>query len=132
MTRVSQVKPLCWQISLCDRIIHTPATMNMIVYYLSTINSTESLEYFENLNQHRAFLIVESMIATRPPYPQAPGNILMYLEYIKGNIIVFDVSNTGLFMNFLLCYRSMYFVINHCVLAVQKCNFITILRLNRS
>ena len=69
MTRVSQVKPLCWQISLCDRIIHTPATMNMIVYYLSTINSIESLEYFENLNYHRAFLIVESMIAARPPYP---------------------------------------------------------------
>ena len=27
--------------------------------------------------------------------------------------------------------RVLYFVINHCVLAMQKCNFITILRLNR-
>ena len=50
MTRVSQVKPLCWQTSLCDRIIHTPATTHVIVYYLSTINRTESLEYFESLN----------------------------------------------------------------------------------
>ena len=57
------------QASLCDRIIHTPATTHMIVYYLSTINSTESSEYFESLNEHRAFLIVESMIAARPPYP---------------------------------------------------------------
>ena len=30
MTRVSQVKPLCWQTSLCDRIIHTLATMYII------------------------------------------------------------------------------------------------------
>ena len=50
MARVSQVKPLCWQTSLCDRIIHTLATMYMIVYNLSTINSTESLEYFESLS----------------------------------------------------------------------------------
>ena len=28
---VSQVKPLCWQTSFCDRIIHTPATTHMIV-----------------------------------------------------------------------------------------------------
>ena len=49
-TRVSQVKPLCWQTSLCDRIIHTLATTYMIVYNLSTINSTESLEYFESLS----------------------------------------------------------------------------------
>ena len=57
----------------------------------------------------------------------------MYLEYRKGNRVVFDVSNTRLFelMNFLFCYRSLYFVINHCVLVMQKCNFITILRLNR-
>ena len=47
---VSQVKPLCWQTSLCDRIIHALATMYMIVYNLSTINSTESLEYFESLS----------------------------------------------------------------------------------
>ena len=47
---VSQVKPLCWQTSLCDRIIHTLATMYMIIYNLSTINSTESLEYFESLS----------------------------------------------------------------------------------
>ena len=50
VTRVSQVKPLCWQTSLCDRIIHTLATTYMIVYNLSTINSTESLEYFESLS----------------------------------------------------------------------------------
>ena len=50
VARVSQVKPLCWQTSLCDRIIHTLATTYMIVYYLSTINSTESLEYFESLS----------------------------------------------------------------------------------
>ena len=36
--------------SFCDRIIHIPATKHMIVYYLSTINSTESLEYLESLN----------------------------------------------------------------------------------
>ena len=47
---MSQLKPLCWQSSLCDRFIHTPATMHMIVYNLSTINSTESLEYFESLS----------------------------------------------------------------------------------
>ena len=41
VTRVSQVKPLCWQTSLCDRIIHTPAK-HMIVYYL-------------NHKQHREF-----------------------------------------------------------------------------
>ena len=50
VTRVSQVRPLCWQTSFCDRIIHTSATTHIIVYYLSTINNTESLEYFENLN----------------------------------------------------------------------------------
>ena len=50
VTRVSQVKPLCWPTSLCDRIIHTLATTYMIVYNLSTINSTESLEYFESLS----------------------------------------------------------------------------------
>ena len=50
VTRVSQVKPLCWQTSLCDRIIHTLATTYMIVYNLSIINSTESLEYFESLS----------------------------------------------------------------------------------
>ena len=60
------------------------------------------------------------MIDARPPYPYAPGNILMYLEYRKGNIVVFKVSNTRLFelMNFLFCNRSRYFVINHCVLAM--------------
>ena len=41
VTRVSQVKPLCWQTSLCDRIIHTLATTYMIVYNLPTIKSTE-------------------------------------------------------------------------------------------
>ena len=60
------------------------------------------------------------MIAARPPCPWAPGNILMYLEYRKGNVVVFDVRNTRPFelMNFLFCYRSLYFVINHCVLAM--------------
>ena len=59
------------QTSLCDRIIHTktPDAIHMIVYYLSTINSTESLEYFENLITIGLFLTVESMIATRLPYP---------------------------------------------------------------
>ena len=43
----------------------------------------------------------------------------MYLDYRKGNIVVFDVSNTRLFelMDFLFCNRSLYFVTNHCVLA---------------
>ena len=50
ITRMFQVKPLSWQTSLCDRIIHTLAATYMIDYYLSTINSAESLEYFENLN----------------------------------------------------------------------------------
>ena len=59
---VSQVKPLCWQTSLCDRIIHTPATRHMIVYYLSTIHSTESLEYFESLSYHRVFLKIKIML----------------------------------------------------------------------
>ena len=45
------------------------ATTHMFVYYLSTINSTESLEYFENLITIGLFLTVESMIAARPPYP---------------------------------------------------------------
>ena len=62
MTRVSQVKPLCWQTSLCDRIIHTLATMYMIVHTLSTINSTESLEYFESLSYHRVFLKIKIML----------------------------------------------------------------------
>ena len=48
VTRMFQVKPLSWQTSLCDRIIHTLAATYMIDYYLSTINSTESLEYFES------------------------------------------------------------------------------------
>ena len=30
--------------SLCDRIIHTAAARHMIVYYLSTVNSTESFD----------------------------------------------------------------------------------------
>ena len=61
--------------------------MHMIVYNLSTINSTESLEYFESLSLYRAFLkikimlvkgfIAELMIAARPPYPQAPGSVLI-------------------------------------------------------
>ena len=62
MTRVSQVKPLCWQTSLWDRIIHTLTTMYMIVYNLSTINSTESLEYFESLSYHRVFLKIKIML----------------------------------------------------------------------
>ena len=48
VTRVSQVRPLCWQTSFCDRIIHTPATTHMIVYYLSTINSTEFGVFWES------------------------------------------------------------------------------------
>ena len=59
---VSQVKPLCWQTSLCDRIIHTLATTYMIVYNLSTINRTESLEYFESLSQYRVFLKIKIML----------------------------------------------------------------------
>ena len=61
------------------KILHTLATTYMIVYNLSTINSTESLEYFESLSLYRAFLkikitlvkgfIGELMIAARPPYP---------------------------------------------------------------
>ena len=31
----------------CDRIIHSAATRHMIVYYLSTINSTESFGVFQ-------------------------------------------------------------------------------------
>ena len=62
MTRVSQVKPLCWQTSLCDRIIPTLATRYMIVYNLSTISSTESLEYFESLSYHRVFLKIKIML----------------------------------------------------------------------
>ena len=50
MTKVLVQKPLCWQTSLCDRIIHTLATTYMIVYNPSTINSTESLEHFESLS----------------------------------------------------------------------------------
>ena len=38
--------PLFWLSSLCDKFIHTLATTDMIVYEFSTINSTESLEYF--------------------------------------------------------------------------------------
>ena len=62
MTRVSQIKPLCWQTSLCDRIIPTLATRYMIVYDLSTISSTESLEYFENLSLHWVFLKIKIML----------------------------------------------------------------------
>ena len=44
----------------------------------------------------------------------------MYLEYRIGNTVVFDVRNTRLFelMDFLFSDRSLYFVINHCVLAM--------------
>ena len=68
-TRMSQVKPLCRQTSLCDRIIHTPATTHMIVYYLLTINSTEFWSILKVLISIGLFLLVESMIAARPPYP---------------------------------------------------------------
>ena len=67
------------------------------------------------------FLLVESMIATRPPYPQVPGNILINVFGIqKRKYSSFKVSNTRLFelMDFLFCNRSLYFVINHCVLAM--------------
>ena len=38
----------------------------------------------------------------------------MYLEYRKGNTVVFDVSNTRFFelMDFLFCNRSICFVVN--------------------
>ena len=50
VTRVFQSKNLSAGRLACDRIIHTLATMYMIVYNLSTINSTKSLEYFESLS----------------------------------------------------------------------------------
>ena len=67
------------------------------------------------------FLLVESMIAARPPYPWAPGNILINVFGIEQRkYSSFDVSNTRLFelMNFPFCYRSLYLVINHCILAM--------------
>ena len=42
--------------------------MHMIVYYLSTINSTEFWSILRVLISIGLFL-VESMIAARPPYP---------------------------------------------------------------
>ena len=67
------------------------------------------------------FLLVESMIAARPPYPWAPGNILINVFGIEQRkYSSFDVSNTRLFelIGFLFCNRSLCFVINHCVLAM--------------